>query len=185
MPDPQRNDNGNAQGEVATFAGGCFWCLQGPFEKTEGVKDVTVGYTGGNVENPSYEQVTTGRTGHREAVQVLFDPQKVSYKSLLDIFWRQIDPTDPGGQFADRGEQYKTAVYYHSDDQKRTALESKEELGASGRFSAPIATDVLPAAQFYAAEEYHQKYYLKNPEYYRRYKVGSGREGYIHSKWPE
>ncbi|MFW6244650.1 MAG: peptide-methionine (S)-S-oxide reductase MsrA [Fibrobacterota bacterium] len=181
MSDPQRNP----LQEVATFAGGCFWCLQGPFEKTEGVKNVTVGYTGGHVVNPSYEQVSTGRTGHREAVQVLFDPGKVSYETLLEIFWRQIDPTDPGGQFADRGEQYMTAVYYHDEDQKKKALESKEKLNASGRFSAPVATDILPAAPFYAAEDYHQKYYLKNQEAYRRYKVGSGREGYIQSKWSD
>ncbi|MFP4162879.1 MAG: peptide-methionine (S)-S-oxide reductase MsrA [Chitinispirillaceae bacterium] len=179
MVDPQK-----AQ-DVAVFAGGCFWCLQGPFEKTEGVKRVTAGYTGGHVENPTYEQVTSGRTGHREAVQVVFDPREVSYETLLEIFWRQIDPTDPGGQFADRGEQYKTAVYYHDDDQKKAAEKSKEKLQSSGHFSAPVAADILPAETFYPAEEYHQKYYLKNPGHYRLYKTGSGREAFIQSNWKE
>ncbi len=175
----------NPQEELATFSGGCFWCLQGPFEKTEGVKQVRVGYTGGHLENPTYQQVTTGRTGHREAVQILFDPTVVSYYKLLEIFWRQIDPTDPGGQFADRGSQYTTAIFYHSERQKAQAQESKQQLDKSGKFDRPVATEILPASQFYDAEEYHQRYYMKNPEHYKLYKKGSGRERFIFENWSE
>ena len=164
---------------VATFAGGCFWCMVQPFAKLPGVQEVVAGYTGGHVERPTYEQVCSGRTGHYEAVQIVYDPAIVSYEKLLDTFWAQIDPTDPSGQFADKGSQYKTAIFYHDEAQKETAEESKAALDKSGRFGRPVATQLLPAVTFYPAEEYHQDYYKKNPEHYHRYKAGSGREAFI------
>lgn len=169
--------------KTAVFAGGCFWCLEPPFEAAAGVIDVKAGYTGGKTENPSYEEVTTGKTGHYEAVQVTYDPSQVSYRELLDIFWRQIDPTDKGGQFADRGSQYYTAIFYQDEEQKLEAEASKKRLGESGWFDAPIATGILPAAPFYPAEEYHQDYYKKNAFHYSRYKKGSGREMYQKTFW--
>jgi methionine-S-sulfoxide reductase len=169
--------------EVATFAGGCFWCMQPPFDKTKGVVSTVVGYTGGNEKNPTYQQVSNSRTGHREAIQVKFDPAKVSYEQLLDVFWRSIDPTQANGQFADIGPQYRTAIFYHSEEQKRLAEESKRKLAASGKFSKPIAVEILPAGPFYPAEEYHQKYYLKSPDDYYRYAVGSGRYPFLERVW--
>ncbi|MGE5579418.1 MAG: peptide-methionine (S)-S-oxide reductase MsrA [Bacillota bacterium] len=171
----------------ATFAGGCFWCMVQPFAKLAGVKEVVAGYTGGHVQNPTYEQVCSGRTGHYEAVQVIYDPSELSYERLLDTFWDQIDPTDPSGQFADQGPQYRTAIFYHDEEQKRAAEESKAALDRSGRFDKPVATQILPAATFYPAEEYHQDYYKTNPEHYKRYKTGSGREAFIrkHTLTPE
>jgi methionine-S-sulfoxide reductase len=169
--------------EVATFAGGCFWCMQPPFDKTKGVVSAVVGYTGGTEKNPTYEQVSYGRTSHREAIQMKFDPAKVSYEQLLDVFWRSIDPTQANGQFADIGPQYRTAIFYHSAEQKRLAEESKRKLAASGKFSKPIVVEILPAGPFYAAEEYHQKYYLKNPDDYYRYAVGSGRYPFLERTW--
>jgi peptide methionine sulfoxide reductase msrA/msrB len=177
---------GSAHGQevrVATFAGGCFWCMESPFEKLDGVLSVTSGYTGGEGDNPSYKEVSTGRTGHLEAVQVVYDPTKVTYSAILEMFWRQIDPTDAGGQFADRGSQYATAILYHDEEQRQIAEESKGELEASGRFDKPIATRILPAGPFYEAEEYHQDYYKKNPAHYKSYRRGSGREGYIEKVW--
>jgi peptide methionine sulfoxide reductase msrA/msrB len=171
--------------ETAVFAGGCFWCLQGPFEHTDGVKRVRVGYTGGHTASPTYDQVSTGNTGHREAVEIVFDPRKTGYSALLDIFLQQIDPTDPGGQFADRGPQYKTAIFYHDERQKKLAQQSIERIDRSGKFSSPVATEVLPAARFYEAESYHQAYYLKNPERYQLYKSGSGREAFVKKNWGE
>jgi peptide methionine sulfoxide reductase msrA/msrB len=180
------SDNPNGQdGETAfaTFAGGCFWCMVQPFAQVKGVREVIAGYTGGHTENPTYEEVCSGRTGHYEAVRVEYDPDAVSYDTLLDVFWRQIDPTDPHGQFADKGTQYKTAIFYEDEEQKRAAEESKRRLEESGKFRRPIATEILPACRFFPAERYHQDYHLKNPEHYKRYKAGSGRERYIRETW--
>lgn len=185
-----RESGGSPEGQntaLATFAGGCFWCMVQPFAKLAGAREVVAGYTGGHVEKPTYEQVCSGRTGHYEAVQVFYDPSKVTYERLLDTFWGLIDPTDPSGQFADKGSQYRTAIFYHNEEQKRAAEESKDALDRSGRFDKPVATQILPATVFYPAEEYHQDYYKKNPEHYKRYKVGSGREAFIrkHALTPE
>lgn len=169
--------------EKATFAGGCFWCMESPFERVYGVIDVVAGYTGGHVENPSYEEVCSGVTGHLEAVEVTFDPAKVGYGELLDVFWRQINPSDPGGQFADRGEQYTTAIFYHTHEQKALAEKSKAALAESGRFTGPIVTAIRPAVNFYPAEEYHQDYHATNPARYRMYRVGSGRELFLEKYW--
>jgi len=169
--------------KTATFAGGCFWCVEAKLEKVEGVHEVISGYTGGRVQDPSYEQVSSGETGHLEAVQVLYDPQKISYEQVLNAFWRTIDPTDAGGQFADRGEQYTTAIFYHDEEQKRVAEASKQALEASGRFDKPIATAIRPAETFYRAEEYHQDYHSKNPIRYKTYTLFSGRQGYIDEHW--
>jgi methionine-S-sulfoxide reductase len=167
----------------ATFAGGCFWCMVHPFDQWPGVKQVVSGYTGGTTANPTYEEVCSGQTGHREAVQITFDPAVISYEQLLDVFWRQIDPTDPGGQFVDRGSSYQAAVYYHSDAQRAAALQSKAALEASGRFDRPIVTDILPAGPFYPAEAYHQTYYATNADHYRRYQRGSGRPLFLERHW--
>lgn len=175
--------NAEANQEKAIFAGGCFWCMEPAFSGVEGVQEVKVGYTGGTVENPSYEQVSLGKTGHLEAIQIIFDPMKISYQQLLDIFWRQIDPTDPGGQFADRGTQYKTAIFYLNAGQKHLAEVSKLELERSHFFPKPITTQILPARTFYAAENYHQRYFVKQPERYKQYRLGSGRETYLKSTW--
>lgn len=169
--------------ETATFAGGCFWCMEPPFEQLEGVTDVVSGYTGGKVENPTYEDVSGGFTGHFEAIRVTYDPAVISYETLLETFWRNVDPVDRGGQFADQGPQYRTAIFYHDKEQRQLAEKSKKALGDSGKFDRPIATQVLPAAKFYPAEDYHQDYYKKNPAHYGRYKVGSGRAGYINKTW--
>lgn len=165
--------------EVATFAGGCFWCLEAPFVHQPGVYGVLAGYMNGHRDWPTYQQVTTGVSGHREVVQVWFNPEEVTYQQLLDIYWLQIDPTDPGGQFADRGEEYRTAIFVHSSEQERLAEASKEQLELSGRFDLPIATEVLPAQDFYPAEDYHQHFYEQRPDYYQQYKAGSGRAGYL------
>lgn len=169
--------------EIATFAGGCFWCMEPPYEKVEGVLSARSGYTGGTVKHPTYEQVCTGQTGHAEAVEVTFDPAKVTYEQLLDVFWRNIDPTAWNQQFADYGTQYRTAIFYHTEAQKKSALASKERLAKSGTFKEPIVTEIVPAAEFYPAEEYHQDYYKKNPDHYNRYKKGSGREGFLKKTW--
>jgi peptide methionine sulfoxide reductase msrA/msrB len=169
--------------EKATFAGGCFWCMEPPFLKLDGIEEVTSGYTGGEKEDPTYEEVTTGKTGHLEAVRILYDPEKISYEQLLDVFWRQIDPTDPAGQFADRGSSYKSAIFYHSEEQKRLAEESKQRLEISGAFSRPIVTEIRPAAEFYPAEDYHQEFYKKNSVRYKSYRLLSGREQFLRQKW--
>lgn len=169
--------------EKAIFAGGCFWCMQPPFDKTKGVVSTLVGYTGGKEKTPTYEQVSNHRTTHREAIEVTFDPAQVSYEQLLDVFWRQIDPTQKDGQFADIGNQYRTAIYWLNPDQKRFAEQSKEKLAQSGKFKKPIATEILPASQFWPAEDYHQKYYLKNPTDYNGYKEGSGRGPFLRRTW--
>ncbi|HEX3020027.1 MAG TPA: peptide-methionine (S)-S-oxide reductase MsrA [Chitinispirillaceae bacterium] len=169
--------------QKATFAGGCFWCMQGPFDFLEGVVSTKVGYTGGKIENPSYEEVSSGATGHTEAIEVLYDPQKVNYMELLDTFWRNIDPTAINQQFADKGSQYRTAIFYHNDEQKQLAEQSKSKLEKSGKFDKPIVTEILPAARFYLAEDYHQDYYKKNPFHYEMYKHGSGRSAFIERVW--
>jgi len=169
--------------EKATFAGGCFWCMEPPFEVHEGVVDVRSGYSGGNVRSPSYQEVVTGTTGHLESVQVTYDPQKVTYTTLLKTFWQNIDPTDEGGQFADRGSQYHTAIFYHNDQQRQAAIQSKRDLERSGKFKRAVATDIRRYSNFYPAESYHQDYYKKNSKHYQRYKVGSGREGYLKKTW--
>ena len=169
--------------EIATFAGGCFWCTESDFEKVDGVIDAVSGYIGGYVKNPTYHQVGSGTTGHREASQVYYDPQKVTYAQLLDVFWTHTNPTDKGGQFADRGTQYSTAIFYHTDEQKRIAEESKKELEESGLLSEHIVTEILPAGEFYVAEDYHQDYHKKNPLPYKYYRNGSGRNDYIDKQW--
>lgn len=174
-----------ARDEKAIFAGGCFWCMEPPFHNTEGVIDVIAGYTGGNVDNPTYEQVISGSTGHFEAVEVRFDPDKVSYQELVNVFWRQINPTDGGGQFADRGNQYSTAIFYLNDTQRDVAEHSKQELDNSGYFDSKIVTQVLPASRFFPAEEYHQDYYRKNTMHYSMYKSGSGRTAYLENTWKD
>lgn len=167
----------------AVFAGGCFWCTESDFETVEGVIEVVSGYTGGRTENPAYEAVSSGKTGHVEAVMVRYDPEKVSYETLLEIFWRHVDPTDPGGQFVDRGPQYRSVVFYADEDQKRLAEASKKALAASGRFEKPIATEILPLTRFYPAENYHQDYYTKNPIRYKWYRSGSGRDAFLEKTW--
>ena len=171
------------QYKTAVFAGGCFWCMEPPFENTEGVINAVAGYTGGKIANPTYQQVTSGTTGHYEAVQVTYDPEKVSYNQLLDVFWRQIDPTDDGGQFGDRGTQYFTAIFYQDQEQKKQAEQSKVALAAMDIFDKPIISAILPAEVFYRAEEYHQDYYRKNVMHYNQYKVGSGRAGFLKNTW--
>lgn len=159
--------------------------MQPPYDLLDGVVEVVAGYTGGDVENPTYQDVLMGDSGHYEAIQVTYDPTEVSYEQLLDVFWRQIDPTDAGGQFADRGSQYMTVIFYHDESQKELAEKSRLDLENSGKFNAPIATQILPATTFYLAEEYHQDYYLKNPSYYDSYKWGSGRGGFLEWTWKE
>jgi len=169
--------------EKATFAGGCFWCMEPPFEKLDGVIEVISGYTGGHKENPTYEEVSAGGTGHVEAVQITYDPSKVTYSDLLDVFWRQIDPTDPNGQFVDRGSQYRSVIFYHDEEQKILANQSKEALAKSGRYDKPIVTEIVEASVFYEAEDYHQDYYKKNPIRYKYYRYNSGRDQYLKKIW--
>ena len=171
--------------ETATFAGGCFWCTESDFEKVDGVVEVISGYTGGHKENPSYEEVSSGGTGHVEAVQVLYDPTKITYKDLLGVFWRHINPTDAAGQFADRGSQYRTAIFYHNDEQKRLAEESREELTKSGRFEKPVVIEIDRFSTFYRAEDYHQDYYKKNPIRYKYYRFHSGRDQFLKNVWSD
>lgn len=168
-----------------TFGGGCFWCMEPPFEALDGVVEVKAGYTGGTVETARYDLVSRGSTDHYEAIRVVYDPSLVDFEQLLAVFWRQIDPTDSGGQFADRGRHYRTAIFYQNEREKRLIEASKEELARSGRFDAPIVTEILPAQPFYVAEEYHQDYYRKNVEHYTAYKVGSGRKGFLEQVWKD
>jgi peptide methionine sulfoxide reductase msrA/msrB len=170
---------------VATFAGGCFWCTESDFEHVPGVEQVVSGYTGGHVENPTYDQVAGGRTGHVESVRVYYDPNIISYQGLLEAFWRMVDPTDAGGQFSDRGESYTTAIFYHDEKQKMAAESSREALAASARFRDPIVTPIRPAQTFYEAENYHQDYYRKNSFRYRFYRFASGRDRYLKKTWGE
>ncbi len=168
---------------TATFAGGCFWCTEAAFDQTEGVYAAVSGYTGGSVENPSYEQVTTGTTGHAEAVRVSYDPEQISYDELLTIYWRTIDPTDAGGQNTDRGSQYRTAIFVHDEEQRALAEASRDALADSGRFDDPIVTEIQAAGPFYEAEEFHQDFYLKAPEYYQAYVDGSQRDPFLERIW--
>ena len=168
---------------VATFAGGCFWCMEPPFDKLPGVISTTSGYTGGKVANPTYEQVSSGGTGHAEAVQVVYDPSKITYQQLLAVFWRNIDPHDAGGQFCDRGDQYRTAIFVHDETQRRLAEESKRALERGGRLKKPIVTEIVTAGPFYAAEEYHQDYYVKNPVRYKFYRQNCGRDARLRQVW--
>ena len=172
-----------AKYEEATFAGGCFWCMEHPFEKLEGVSEVVSGYTGGRKKNPTYREVSAGATFHFESIQITYDPSKISYSKLLDLFWRQIDPTDPDGQFVDRGLQYRTAIFYHNEEQKRLAEKSKEQLDKSGRYDEQIVTEITEATSFYQAEEYHQDYYKKNPLQYKMYRRVSGRDKFLERIW--
>jgi peptide methionine sulfoxide reductase msrA/msrB len=169
--------------EKATFAGGCFWCMEQPFEKLNGVVEVISGYTGGHKKNPTYHEVSSGETGHAEAIQITFDPSKISYNKLLDVFWRNIDPTDGGGSFVDRGSQYRTAIFYRNDEQKLQAEVSREKLAKSGRFSKAIVTEIVPFKEFYEAEDYHQDFYKKNPFRYEEYRYGSGRDQFLKKTW--
>jgi peptide methionine sulfoxide reductase msrA/msrB len=169
--------------QKATFAGGCFWCMVGPFAELDGVEHVISGYTGGHKDKPTYEEVCAETTGHYEAVQIIFDPTVCSYESLLEVFWRQIDPTDGGGQFNDRGGSYKPAVFYHSEEQLSKATDSRRDLQESGLFNRPIAVQIIEASAFWQAEEYHQDYYLKHPMRYEMYKRGSGRADFIKNVW--
>ncbi len=175
--------NAHATTEKATFAGGCFWCIEGAFDDLPGVKHAVSGYTGGKTTDPTYEEVSSGSTGHLESVEVEFDPAVVSYKQLLQVFWRQIDPTDAGGQFADRGSQYHTAIFYHNEEQRKDAEYSKQVLNKSGLFDKPIVTDVRPATTFYKAEDYHQDYHKTCPLKYKLYRAGSGRDQFIEKMW--
>jgi methionine-S-sulfoxide reductase len=165
--------------EKATFAGGCFWCMEPPFEALQGVGEVVVGYTGGYTKNPTYGDVSAGGTGHYEAVQLKYNPLVISYDKLLQVYWRQIDPTDDGGQFVDRGAQYGTAIFYHNQRQKELAEKSRQELDMSGIFDRPVVTLILPTTTFYLAEDHHQNYYTENPESYEFYKLISGRDSFF------
>lgn len=174
---------GNKTVAIATLAGGCFWCTESDLEKVPGVAKVISGYTGGKKENPTYAEVSAGGTGYVEAIQVYYDPQQVTYGQLLDVFWRHINPTDPDGQFVDRGSQYRGVIFYDGPEQKRLAEQSKEALNKSGKFSKPVVTEILPLGRFYEAEEYHQDYYKKNPIRYRYYRNGSGRDQFLQDVW--
>ncbi len=169
--------------QTATFAGGCFWCLESDFDKVDGVLETISGYTGGHRDNPTYKEVSAGSTGHKEALQVRYDPTKVSYEDLLHVFWKNIDPLDPYGQFCDKGEQYRSAIFYHDAEQRTLAEASKQALTASGQFDSPITTEIVPAGAFWPAEEYHQDYYLKNPIRYKFYRYNCGRDQRLKSLW--
>jgi methionine-S-sulfoxide reductase len=176
-------DLSGKQIEKATFAGGCFWCMEPPFDKLDGVLSTTSGYAGGTERDPTYEEVAAGKTGHAEAIQVVYDPSRISYPELLDVFWRNIDPAQVNGQFVDHGRQYRTAVFYHDEEQRRQAVDSKEALQKSGRFSREIVTEIVPLTAFYPAEGYHQDYYKKNPIQYKSYRRGSGRDQFLEKTW--
>jgi peptide methionine sulfoxide reductase msrA/msrB len=167
----------------AVFAGGCFWCTEADFEKVDGVVEAISGYTGGHVANPTYKQVSAGTTGHVESVKVIYDPKKISYSELLDYFWRHVDPTDAGGQFVDRGSQYRSVIFYANEEEKQLAEASKQALAENGPFDKPIVTDILPLGAFYPAEDYHQDYYKKNPIRYHWYRSGSGRDRFLEMAW--
>jgi len=175
-------DDGSQQNK-ATFAGGCFWCMEEAFEKVEGVASAVSGYTGGQVESPTYEQVSAGGTGHTESIEVTFDPSKVTYKRLLEVFWRNVDPTTPNAQFCDHGNQYRTAIFYHDENQKQLIEESKQRIESSKTFPESIVTEIAPASVFYTAEEYHQDFYTKNPIRYKYYKWNCGRAKRLEQLW--
>jgi peptide-methionine (S)-S-oxide reductase len=169
--------------EVATFAGGCFWCMEEPFDVLPGVVSTTSGYTGGHKVNPTYEEVTAGTTGHTEVVQVVYDPRKVSYQRLLEVFWRNIDPTTPNAQFCDHGSQYRSGIFYHNEEQLRLAKASRDHIERTKSFREPLVTEITPAKVFYRAEEYHQDYYKKNPLRYRYYRANCGRDSRLEQLW--
>ena len=176
-------DSSPAAIRTAIFAGGCFWCIQPAFDKAKGVIKTVVGYCGGAQPNPTYELVTSKKTNYRESLEVTYDPVKISYEQLLDIYWRQIDPTQADGQFTDIGPSYRAAIFYSSDDEKKIAEMSKEKLGRSGKFKKPVVTEILPAMKFYPAEPYHQKYYQQNPEHFEAFEEGSGRVSFQKKTW--
>ncbi|MGI9046154.1 MAG: peptide-methionine (S)-S-oxide reductase MsrA [Burkholderiales bacterium] len=167
----------------ATFAGGCFWCMEPPFDKLDGVVSTTSGYTGGQTRNPTYESTSSGRTGHAEAVQIVYDPKKIGYEKLLDVFWRNVDPLTANAQFCDHGSQYRTAIFFHGEEQKRLAGESKQALEKSEKFKKPIVTEIAPVTEFYPAEDYHQDYYIKNPLRYKYYRFSCGRDQRLEELW--
>ena len=169
--------------QTAIFAGGCFWCMEHPFDELPGVISTTLGYTGGDKVNPTYEQVSSGTTGHAEAMKVVYDPGKVGYDKLLDVFWHNIDPVSTNGQFCDHGNQYRSAIFYANDEQKQLAEASKKKWQASGKFSQPITTQIVPASAFYPAEDYHQDYYMKNPLRYKFYRYNCGRDQRLEAVW--
>ena len=174
-----------AETRTAVFAGGCFWCIQPAFDKAKGVIKTVVGYCGGSEPNPTYELVSSEKTGYRESIQITYDPAKISYDQLLEIYWRQIDPTQADGQFTDIGPSYRAAIFYGNDDEKRVAETSKEKLARSGKFNKPIVTEILPAMKFYPAEAYHQKYYQQNPEHFEAFEEGSGRVSFKKKAWEQ
>ena len=169
--------------DTAIFAGGCFWCMVKPFDSLPGILSVVSGFTGGHVPHPTYQEVTTGTTGHTEAVEITFDPEQITYEELVAIYWQQTDPTDAFGQFADRGDSYRPVIYYNSEEQRKIAEASKAALQASGRFTDPIVTTIEPDEPFYPAEDYHQDFYKKNTAHYIAYREGSGRAGFIRQNW--
>ena len=171
--------------KIAVFAGGCFWCIQPAFDKAPGVIKTIVGYCGGTEPNPTYELVGSEKTNYRESIQIIYDPAKISYEQLLDIYWKQIDPTQSDGQFTDIGPSYRAAIFYGSDGEKKIADLSKEKLGHSGKFQKPIVTEILPAMKFYPAEDYHQKYYQQNPEHFEAFEHGSGRVSFQKKNWDD
>ena len=168
---------------TAAFAGGCFWCMQPPFDRLDGVVSTAVGYTGGHTKNPTYEQVSAGGTGHTESIQITYNPKKITYAGLLEIFWHNVDPLTPNAQFCDHGTQYRTAIFFYNEEQQRLAELSKRELEASGRFKQPIVTEIVPASTFYPAEDYHQAYYRKNSLRYKYYRYSCGRDRRLQELW--
>jgi methionine-S-sulfoxide reductase len=181
----QAQNSSPAETKTAIFAGGCFWCIQPAFDKATGVIKTVVGYCGGTEPNPTYEVVSSEKTGYRESIQITYDPARISYDQLLDIYWRQIDPTQADGQFTDIGPSYRAAIFYGNDDEKRIAEASKQKLARAGEFSKPIVTEILPAMKFYPAEAYHQKYYRQNPEHFEAFEEGSGRVSFKKKTWRE
>ena len=179
----QGQNSSPVETKTAVFAGGCFWCIQPAFDKAKGVINTLVGYCGGTEPNPTYELISSEKTGYRESIQITYDPAKISYDQLLDIYWRQIDPTQADGQFTDIGPSYRAAIFYGNDDEKKIAEASKEKLARSGKFNKPIVTEVLPAMKFYPAEAYHQKYYQQNPEHFEAFEQGSGRVSFQKKTW--
>jgi methionine-S-sulfoxide reductase len=181
----QGQNSSPVETRTAIFAGGCFWCIQPAFDKAKGVIKTIVGYCGGTEPNPTYELVSSEKTGYRESIQITYDPTKISYDQLLDIYWRQIDPTQADGQFTDIGPSYRAAIFYGNDDEKKIAAASKEKLARSGKFNKPIVTEILPAMKFYPAGAYHQKYYQQNPEHFEAFEEGSGRVSFKKKAWSD
>ena len=183
MNSPSISETAKGGQAIATFAGGCFWCMEGPFDELDGVLSTTSGYTGGQTVNPTYEEISAGGTGHTEAVQVVYDPQKISYQELLAVYWPNTDPTTPDAQFCDHGSQYRPEIFYHDDKQRQSAEASKEEIKRTKTFSAPLVTEITQATAFYPAEEYHQDFYRKNPIRYKFYRFTCGRDARLATLW--